>query len=64
MAWTRFDLALNEASRGNTLDAFIDNIKIERYEKRRTKRTRMGYRGIAGGDFVRRGGKLVESYSV
>lgn len=40
--WTQYDWAINEASKANNLDAFIDNIKIKKNGKRRKKRTRMG----------------------
>lgn len=40
--WTQYDWAINEASKANNLDAFIDNIKIKRNDKRRKRRTRMG----------------------
>ena len=39
---TKYDWAINEASKANNLDAFIDNIKIRKNGKRRKKRACMG----------------------
>lgn len=41
--WTRYDWAINEASKANNLDAFIDNIKIKKNGKSRRNKARANH---------------------
>lgn len=40
--WTRYDWALNEMSRANDMNEFIDRIKVRSYGKSRRNKARKG----------------------
>lgn len=41
--WTQYDWAINEASKANNLDAFIDSIKIKKNGKSRRNKARANH---------------------